>query len=62
MVNKLKTIIKMPIKFEKYIDYQNIKSDKNITARTSYLDKVENRKIQPDVSQHYSQFDKFFNR
>ncbi len=62
IVNKIRATFGARIPYGKYVDYSHVQQDRNVVHRTSYLEKVEKRKLQPHVSPHYSQFDGFFNR
>jgi Fe-coproporphyrin III synthase len=62
IINKIKRVFGFKINFEKYIDYSNVVTDEKIYMRESYLEKVVKKTIQPQISQHYNQFGKFFNK
>lgn len=62
IVNKLRRILGLEIKFEKYIDYRNLITDHNIVRRESYLNKTVKRTLQPPESLHYKQIGEFFNK
>ena len=62
IVNKLRRVIGLDIKFEKYIDYDKVYIDKNVIKRESYLNKTVKREIQGAESRYYKQIGEFFNR
>ena len=61
-VNKLKTLVGVPINFGKYIDYQTIRKDEKTVQRVSYLQNPEKKIVQPEKSTHYTHLDRYFNR
>ena len=62
VLNKLRALLRLPIPYEKYVDYAIVQHDDHVVERTSYLGKPEKRLLQPERSRHYSQFGTFFNR
>jgi hypothetical protein len=60
--NKLKVTLGRPIAFEKYIDYGNVRRDRRVVRRKSYLGVSEKKVLQPAASRRYKQLDEYFNR
>lgn len=61
--NKLRVTLRLPVPFDRYIDYSVVRSDPQVVYRIQYLDKQEKRSLQPKESPRYSQFGAgFFNR
>lgn len=61
-LNKVRATLGIRIPFERYVNYDSVHQDQAVNRRTSYLDVLEKRKLQPEESRRYSQFDGFFNR
>jgi MoaA/NifB/PqqE/SkfB family radical SAM enzyme len=62
VTNKLRAMTGVRIPFERYVDYAEIHEDRHVVRRTSHLDVLEKRRLQPESSRRYSQFEGFFNR
>jgi MoaA/NifB/PqqE/SkfB family radical SAM enzyme len=62
IVNKLRVMLGRPIPFERYIDYSDVRMDKRIVRRRSYLAKPDKKELQPAESRRYAQVGEFFNR
>lgn len=60
--NKLKVTMGRPIAFDRYIDYENVRTDTPVVKRTSNLGKAEKKVLQPAASRRYKQLDGYFNR
>jgi MoaA/NifB/PqqE/SkfB family radical SAM enzyme len=60
--NKTRVTFGRPVKFERYIDYANVRRDTQIVRRHSYLTKPDKKRLQPAQSRHYNQIGTFFNR
>jgi MoaA/NifB/PqqE/SkfB family radical SAM enzyme len=60
--NKLKTALRRPIRFERYIDYGDVRADAVVVRRKSYLTQPEKKVLQPAESRRYKQLDGYFNR
>jgi MoaA/NifB/PqqE/SkfB family radical SAM enzyme len=61
--NKLKVTLGLPIAFDKYIDYGNVRQVPDPVHRRSYLGVAEKKVLQPVESRHYEQIEGgFFNR
>jgi hypothetical protein len=60
--NKLRVTLGRPVKFEKYIAYDDVRRDATHVKRSSYLGVAEKKVLQPDVSRRYAQLDEYFNR
>jgi Fe-coproporphyrin III synthase len=60
--NKLLVTVGRPIKFDRYIDYSNVRNDKRVVRRKSYLTEVYKKELQPSESRRYAQVGEFFNR
>lgn len=60
--NKLKVSLGLPIRFDKYIDYGNVRREKRLVPRKSYLGVTEKKVLQPETSRRYTQLDGYFNR
>ena len=58
--NKIKTILGMPVNFNKYIDYDHI-DQQNVVKRESYLEKLDKKVLQPEISPKYTQLKNYFN-
>lgn len=62
IINKIKVTLGLPIKFEKYVDYENIKVDKKIVKRSSYLGITVKKELQSKESKKYTQLETYYNR
>jgi hypothetical protein len=64
LYNKLRVVLGLPIKFEKYIDYSHVaqEDDASIVRRVSYLNNPDKKQLQPEQSPRYSILDHYFNR
>jgi MoaA/NifB/PqqE/SkfB family radical SAM enzyme len=60
--NKLKVTLGLPVAFDRYIDYGDVRNDRDVVHRTSYLTQPEKKVLQPAESRHYTQLDDYFNR
>jgi Fe-coproporphyrin III synthase len=60
--NKLKVTIGLPIAFGRYIDYGDVRNDRDVVRRTSNLTQFDKKVLQPAESRHYEQIGGFFNR
>lgn len=60
--NKIKTIVGLPITFDRYIDYTNVRTNGRIVRRISYLENPPKKTLQPAESRHYAQLEGYFNR
>jgi MoaA/NifB/PqqE/SkfB family radical SAM enzyme len=60
--NKVRATLGFPIPFDRYIDYTKVNESPNAPRRTSYLEVLHKRDLQPERSRRYGQFDGFFNR
>ncbi len=60
--NKLLVTFGRPIKFDRYIDYSNVRDDKRVVRRRSYLTEPYKKQLQPSQSRRYAQVGEFFNR
>lgn len=60
--NKMLVTLGRPIKFDRYIDYSNVRADKQIVRRRSHLTKPDKKQLQPAESRRYVQVGDFFNR
>jgi radical SAM protein with 4Fe4S-binding SPASM domain len=61
-LNKLRSILHIPIAFSKYVDYNIVYHDANSSSRVSYLNNPEKKVLQPEKSRHYTQLKEYFNR
>ena len=53
----------VPIPFDRYIDYGDVRDDERIVKRLTFLEKGIKRRLQSAASTRYGQFDAgFFNR
>lgn len=60
--NKLKLTLGGSIAFDRYIDYSDVRQDRDPPRRKSYLDNPEKKTLQPPESRRYTQLDGYFNR
>lgn len=60
--NKFKATFRLPIAFEKYVDYTAIQQNTGIVRRRSFLENPEKKVVQPSESRHYTQLNGYFNR
>jgi MoaA/NifB/PqqE/SkfB family radical SAM enzyme len=60
--NKARVTLGWPIKFDRYIDYSNVRNDTRVVRRRSHLTKPDKKQLQPAESRHYAQVGEFFNR
>jgi MoaA/NifB/PqqE/SkfB family radical SAM enzyme len=60
--NKARTVLKRPIRFDRYIDYSNVRTEKRIVKRRSSLTNPDKKQLQPAESRRYVQIGEFFNR
>jgi MoaA/NifB/PqqE/SkfB family radical SAM enzyme len=60
--NKLRVTLGRPIRFDRYIDYGNVRNDRNLVKRDSYLNRPYKKRLQPAESRRYEQVGEFFNR
>jgi len=60
--NKLRVTLGRPIDFDRYIDYSDVRRDKRVVQRRSYLTKPDKKQLQPAESRRYVQVGEFFNR
>jgi radical SAM protein with 4Fe4S-binding SPASM domain len=60
--NKTRLTFGLPIDFARYIDYSNVRNDRQIVRRRSYLLNPDKKHLQPAESRRYTQVGEFFNR
>jgi MoaA/NifB/PqqE/SkfB family radical SAM enzyme len=60
--NKLKVALGRPVAFDRYIDYSDVRQERDIPRRISYLENPEKKHIQPAKSRRYVQIGRFYNR
>jgi hypothetical protein len=60
--NKLKVTLGLPIAFSRYIDYGNVRADRDIVRRRSHLTNPDKKVLQPAESRRYKQLSGYFNR
>jgi Fe-coproporphyrin III synthase len=60
--NKARTTLSRPIQFDRYIDYSDVRAEKRIVRRRSFLTNPEKKQLQPAESRRYAQIGEFFNR
>jgi MoaA/NifB/PqqE/SkfB family radical SAM enzyme len=60
--NKLKLALGSSINFEKYVNYNDVKVDVDISKRVSYLSNPDKKSVQPKESPRYTQLKSYFNR
>lgn len=60
--NKLKVSLGGAISFDRYIDYGDVRDDREIVRRRSYLEKPDKKVLQPAESRRYRQLSAYFNR
>jgi MoaA/NifB/PqqE/SkfB family radical SAM enzyme len=60
--NKLKVTLGFPIAFSRYIDYGNVRADRDIVLRRSHLTNPDKKVLQPAKSRRYTQLSGYFNR
>jgi MoaA/NifB/PqqE/SkfB family radical SAM enzyme len=61
-LNRARTLLRMRVPFERYIDYSDVRLDRDIVRRRSYLGASERRQLQPAESRRYVQIGEYFNR
>jgi hypothetical protein len=61
-INKLKVMLGLRVKFEKYINYNNVQKDESIIKREYYLEKSVKKVLQPSKSLKYTQLKEYFNK
>jgi len=61
-INKLKVMLGLRVKFEKYINYNNVQKDESIIKREYYLEKSVKKVLQPSKSLKYIQLKEYFNK
>jgi radical SAM protein with 4Fe4S-binding SPASM domain len=60
--NKLKVSLGGSIDFDRYIDYDDVRKDRDIVHRRSFLEKPDKKVLQPAQSRRYKQLSGYFNR
>jgi Fe-coproporphyrin III synthase len=60
--NKARVTLGRPIKFDRYIDYSDVRSEARIVRRRSHLTNPDKKQLQPAESRRYTQIGEFFNR
>ncbi len=60
--NKMRVVARRPIRFERYIDYTDVRVDAKPPKRRSYLSEPYKKQMQPPESRRYTQIGEFFNR
>jgi MoaA/NifB/PqqE/SkfB family radical SAM enzyme len=62
IANKTRTVCGRPIPFARYIDYSDVRVEKRVVRRRSYLTTPAKKQLQPAQSRRYVQIGEFFNR
>jgi hypothetical protein len=62
LANKARVTLGLRVRFERYIDYTNVREDPSLVRRTSFLENPEKKLLQPPQSRRYTQVGEFFNR
>ena len=60
--NKLRIMLGGRIKFEQYINFEDVCTDKKITRRMFFLDQPAKRTVQSKCDTHYDMFGEFINK
>lgn len=60
--NKLKVSLGLPVAFGRYVDYTDVRPNKEIVRRISYLTDPPKKALQPSESRRYAQLNGYFNR
>lgn len=62
LVNKMRLTFHLPIPFDRYIDYTDVRRSPRRVERPSYLGVAEKKVLQPAKSRRYTQLDGYYNR
>lgn len=60
--NKLRVTVGLPVRFDRYVDYADVRQDATIVRRRSHLTDPDKKTLQPVESRRYTQLDDYFNR
>ena len=60
--NKLRIMLGGRIKFEQYVNFEDVCTDKKITRRVSFLNETVKRTVQSKSDAHYEKFGEFINK